>query len=324
MKSLILLFALVFLPTMLFANDILFNRLTKLYSKNPDKCLEASKRFMNYFPDEASSYFYASKVYFDKSKKARTSRTEYSLLKKAISYAAKFEKKDTENLSEKVDWKTVKSEMKQNVMSLSERLSNEEQQSLSSNLVVSFSKLENQNQEFDEITVAENFREKEETSTIVNVNSGLLFGLPNGNENVKSSNPVGEQKLLELINKERTKKGMNPLIWDESLARAARYHAYDLASQDYFDHNSYDRENGKLVKVGGTFTRIGRFYKGSSANSENIAAGSETAEGTYDQWFTSKGHYDNMFNKQSEKVGIGVGYNENSPLKFYWVFCTAL
>ena len=321
MKSFNLLFVLLFLPSVIFANDILYNRLTKLYNKDQKKCLEAAKRYIDYFPNESSSYFYASKIYFDKSKNARTNRLEYSLLKKTISYGLKFEKMDTDNLAEKVNWNSIKEEIKEKVYALSEKLSKEEQQSLSSSLVVSFSKLEG-NKIINESVLASN--EEVEIKHNNNVNRGLLFGLPNGNENIKSSNPEGEQKLLSLINAEREKLGMKPLIWDDQLARAARYHAYDLASQDYFDHNSYDRVDGKLVKVGGTFTRIGRFYKESSVNSENIAAGSKTAEGTYDQWYTSSGHYDNMFNKRSQKVGIGVSYNENSPLKFYWVFCTAM
>lgn len=321
MKSLNLLLVSFFLPSVIFANDILYNRLTKLYNKDQKKCLEVAKRYINYFPNESSSYFYASKIYFNKSKNARTSWLEYSLLKKTINYGMKFEKTDIDNLAEKVNWNSIKEEIKEKVFALSERLSREEQQSLSSSLVVSFSKLDGQISN-DETTIVSN--EVSETKHITNSNKGFLFGLPSGNENVKSSNLEGEQKLLTLINGERVKLGMTPLIWDEKLARAARYHAYDLSSQDYFDHNSYDRVDGKLVKVGGTFTRISRFYNESSVNSENIAAGSKTAEGTYDQWYTSSGHYDNMFNKRSQKVGIGVSYNENSPLKFYWVFCTAL
>ena len=64
-----------------------------------------------------------------------------------------------------------------------------------------------------------------------------------------------EKEILAIINSERKKQGMQELIWEEDLARAARYHAYDLATQKYFDHNSYDRKNGKLIKVGGTFAK---------------------------------------------------------------------
>ena len=142
MKSFNFLFVLLFAPSVVFANDILFNRLTKLYTKNPEKCLEAAKRYINYFPSECSSYYYASKVYFDKSTTARNSRTEYSLLKKAIGYALKFEKADLENLADRLNWSDVKSAIKLSVTTLSNKLSQEDQQSLSASLVIAYSKLE--------------------------------------------------------------------------------------------------------------------------------------------------------------------------------------
>lgn len=321
MKLFNLLFALLFAPSVVFANDILFNRLTKLYSKNPDKCLEAAQRFINYFPNESSSYYYASKVCFDKSAKARNSRMEYSLLKKAISYALKFEKTDNDGLAERVNWSADKIALKNSVVHLSEQLSNENQQSLSASLVIAHSKLNKTNEVI--AFTEENTVKTPEINELVSVNKGYLFGMPSGNENIRSSNAAEEQVLLKIINLERKQLGMKPLVWEEKLAQAARYHAFDLGSQKYFDHNTYDRVNGELVKVGGTFTRIGRFYTATSVNSENIAAGSQTAEGTYDQWYNSKGHYENMFNKESEKVGIGFYYDENAPFKFYWVFCTA-
>ena len=313
---------LFFFPSVILANDLLFNRLTKLYSKSPEKCLETAKRYISYFPKESSSYYYASRVYFDKSTLARNSRTEYSLLKKSISYAVKFEKADKEGLAEKVNWVVDKSKLKLSVTRLSNKLSNEDQQSLSASLVIAYSKLNKMEevQLFTEVNTSEDRINGDQKMEV----EGLMFGMPNGNENIQSSNSKEEQNLLRLINQERSKLGMEPLIWEENLAKAARYHAFDLGSQKYFDHNTCDRVNGELVKVGGTFARIGRFYNSSSLNSENIAAGSEHANGTYEQWFNSKGHYDNMFNKHSKKVGIGFYYDENAPFKFYWVFCTAL
>ena len=319
MKFIALLFGVFCFSTLSLSNDILFRRLTKLYQSNPDKCLDASKRFIEYFPEEPSSYFFASKIYFDKSIAAKTERLEFSLLKKSIGYAVKFEKKDNVNLAEKVLWEDVKFEIKKSVFRLSEALSNSNQQSLSTNLMISFSEI--QKVEF-------NTESKSIGATIVSDNKvttkvELLHGMPNGDEDISSSSPEGEQKLLAMINIERKKLGLKLLIWDENLAKAARYHAFDLSSQHYFDHNTYDRVNGELLKVGGTFERINRFYNATPINSENIAAGSKLAEGTYEQWLYSKGHYENMFNSQSGKVGIGVAYNESSPFKYYWVFCTA-
>lgn len=280
MKSFNLLFVLLFAPSIVSANDILFNRLTKLYNKNPEKCLEAATRYIHYFPNESSSYYYASKVYYDKSTTARNSRTEYSLLKKAIGYAVKFEKADLENLADKLNWEDDKSAIKLSVTTLSNKLSLEDQQSLSASLVIAYSKLDN----VEKIKVFTEVADVNETVKIEpsSAGKGFMFGMPNGNENVRSSNASEEQILLKMINQERIKLGMEPLVWEEKLAQAARYHAFDLGSQKYFDHNTYDRVNGELVKVGGTFTRIGRFYNASSLNSENIAAGSENADGTYE------------------------------------------
>jgi uncharacterized protein YkwD len=126
-----------------------------------------------------------------------------------------------------------------------------------------------------------------------------------------------------LINQERVKMDLEPLKWDFSLTKAARYHKNDMATQRYFDHNTYHRIDGKLVKIGGTFTRIRKFNNLRFVNSENIAAGGRLAKDIYYQCYISKGHYDNMFNKTSKYVGIGVANNPDSPYKYYWVFCTA-
>ena len=84
-----------------------------------------------------------------------------------------------------------------------------------------------------------------------------------------------------------------------------------------------DVRDGDKVKVLTTFKRIRKFYTTSFANSENIAAGSHDAAGTYRQWYTSKGHNANMFNPSSKYVGIGYYKLAGSPYTHYWVFNTA-
>jgi len=167
--------------------------------------------------------------------------------------------------------------------------------------------------------------EKNEINEVYkSINTTKTFnGMPSGLEVVKSFDLSGEQELLMYINKERNKLGMVPLEWEEDLAKASRYHAYDLGSQNYFNHSTYDRKNGELVKIGGTFERIKQFYNASYVNSENIAAGNSSAYATYIQWFNSPGHYKNMFNPESTKIGIGVSHVEDSPFGYYWSMCTA-
>lgn len=150
-----------------------------------------------------------------------------------------------------------------------------------------------------------------------------FFGMPNGTEVIEPLNTKVEAEMLMLINKERVKQGMQPLKLQPELVNAARYHATDMATQNYFNHDSYDSLNNELALVGHTFDRIRKFYNDRFVNSENIAAGNSTAEDTYYQWFTSKGHYENMFNKESKLVGIAMAYSPSSTFRYYWVFCTA-
>ena len=335
MKKSVFLLVLLF-PLVTEAKDILFNRLEKLHQKDEKKCLEVAMRYMKIFPENAAPHYFASVIYKDRSEKSRTIQGEYRNDKKAIGYAQTFEKRDDGTISIEVGWDDYKAELAREASDVVIKLREANEIKYSEALMTQLEKFD------DDVNIVlvsipiiptENVlaedvvlnNEASKTPVFYDATSTQeFFGLPIGNEYVRSSNPAGEQELLELINKERKNLGMEALVWDEDLARASRYHAYDLATQDYFDHSTYDRKNGELVKTGGTFDRIKKFYNKSFVNSENIAAGNSSAENTYEQWYNSKGHYDNMFNPNSRKVGLGVFYREDSEYGYYWTFCTAL
>ena len=329
--SLVLLLLIGMLPINSMANDILFNRLEKLKQKDPNKCLEVSKRYMNYFPDDPSSYYFSSVIYQERAEKSKTVQGKYRNLKKSISYAIQFEEKDEEDLSSRIQWDDFKHTLSSQAITVVDQLEALGEESYSAQLMKSLSAFDANTERLvvEVVEVSENkseFSSSEEAMTplTISINSSMeMNGMPKGNEVVESYNAKEELKLLSLINAERKKQGMEPLVWEDELANAARYHAYDLATQNYFDHSTYDRKNSKLVRVGSTFDRIKKFYKKSFVNSENIAAGNASAQETYEQWYNSKGHYDNMFNPNSRKVGLGVAYKEGSTYGYYWVFCTA-
>lgn len=129
-------------------------------------------------------------------------------------------------------------------------------------------------------------------------------GLPTGRENFSSMLAAGERKVLLLTNIERAMKGIGPLAWDENLARAARYHAADMAFDGYFNHASFDRKNGKLVWLGIEFARIRRFDGKGSA--ENIAImPTDSAENVVQRWMASPGHRANILNPANTRMGVG-------------------
>lgn len=131
-------------------------------------------------------------------------------------------------------------------------------------------------------------------------------------------NITNEEEVLKLVNEIRINNHLNPFQYQKELALAANYHAEDMAVDNYFDHSTYDRVNGKLVYVCGTFERIGKYisfpYMG-----ENIAAGKTTAKEIVDGWMNSAGHRANILNPNYKYLGVGFYFDTNSTYKYYWV-----
>ena len=148
-----------------------------------------------------------------------------------------------------------------------------------------------------------------------------FVGLPNGNEKIESSNPSFEEEVLLLVNKERKKRGRKPLVWKQKLAFAARYHAKDMAVDNYFDHPTKDaKKRGRLRKICDVFERIDQFVKGAFfSRAENIAVGEKTPKQVMKDWMSSKGHRRNILDKDARFIGVGFIQMKNSEWGTYWV-----
>ena len=142
-------------------------------------------------------------------------------------------------------------------------------------------------------------------------------GVPTGNEDIPSSDISVELEFFQILNRERIERGLTPLIINQDLCRAARYHSYDMGSQNYTGHATQDRPNNgaKLVKACGTFTRVSKF---SSCKRENIAMGMGTALKVYEGWYDSPGHNKNMFAAGNKEIGIGFIKVPGSKYTYYW------
>lgn len=134
---------------------------------------------------------------------------------------------------------------------------------------------------------------------------------------LQAVNAAFEQQVVELVNQERSARGLPPLKRIEALDQAARYHASDLAVDGYFNHDSYDLVGGQLVKVCDWFTRVGGFYPGWSWMGENIAAGYSTPADVMKGWMDSDGHRSNILSATARE--IGVGYYRGGYYGHYWV-----
>lgn len=295
---------------------------------------------MEYFPETASSYLFATKIYLEKQENPRTLRAGFNQLNTAMKYARKFEKLTDNDTKESVNWNLVLDDIDKSVTNMCADLREAKEFKLSDVLLVQRDRTIPQSIEVD-ILASHNVSSKtvstENTTTSENIDTKVspgntdftnatkltMNGMPSGKEDIPSYSYVYERHVLDLINLERLRMGLDTLEWDQDLARACRYHALDQGVQDYFDHSTYDIKNGNLVQLCSAFDRIEFFYDKSFVNTENIAAGNEKPKETYQQWYTSKGHYDNMFNKESKKAAVGVVYVPGSTYGYYWVFCSA-
>jgi len=133
---------------------------------------------------------------------------------------------------------------------------------------------------------------------------------------VAAFNTGFEQQVIDLVNQERTSRGLNPLKRSEGLTIAARYQAADMSQDNYFSHDTFDRQGGNLVKKCGPWERIANYYSG--ANGENAAAGYGTPQSVMNGWMNSSGHRANILNPSTVSIGVGF-YQGSGDYHSYWV-----
>ncbi|OYD08313.1 CAP domain-containing protein [Paludifilum halophilum] len=123
----------------------------------------------------------------------------------------------------------------------------------------------------------------------------------------KSIQPI-EQKVVELVNQERSKRGLKPLKADAELSAVARDKSQDMAENHYFSHQSptYGSPFDMMKDYGIQYRTAG----------ENIAAGQTSAEQVVQGWMNSDGHRKNILNP--EFTTIGVGYVKGGSYGHYW------
>lgn len=137
------------------------------------------------------------------------------------------------------------------------------------------------------------------------------------NENQDNQNNIGsaseyELKVLQLVNEQRSKHGLNTLVWDDAAAQVARAHSKDMAVRNFFSHTNPDGKS--------PFDRLKAYGISYKSAAENIAAGQSTPEEVVESWMNSDGHRANILNKAVTKLGVGY-YKSNSGYNHYWTQC---
>jgi uncharacterized protein YkwD len=109
--------------------------------------------------------------------------------------------------------------------------------------------------------------------------------------------PDAEQKMLELVNLERTSRGLKPLVMDAKLQEVARAHSRDMFARGYFSHNNPDGLTpfDRMDKAGVKYTVAG----------ENLALAPDVNI-AHNGLMNSPGHKANILTPEFRKVGMGV------------------
>lgn len=119
--------------------------------------------------------------------------------------------------------------------------------------------------------------------------------------------PADAQEILELVNKERARIGVAPLVMDENVQKSAQLKADDMEAKGYRQHN--------IPGLGDMYTQEIRhlIYQQAKCihSGENLTWGKDgdnesTSQASFTAWMNSEPHRKAIQNPKYTKTGIGV------------------
>ena len=117
-----------------------------------------------------------------------------------------------------------------------------------------------------------------------------------------------ENEVVRLVNVQRSRNGLAPLLVNSNLSRIARLKAQDMINKRYFSH--YSPTYGSPFEMMQAFGI--RFYSAG----ENIAMGQTTASTVMNSWMNSTGHKANILSVNFKEIGVGSARDSSGRL--FW------
>lgn len=115
-------------------------------------------------------------------------------------------------------------------------------------------------------------------------------------------------KVIELVNIERAKEGLSPLVKDETLTKAS-----DIRSKETVTLFSHQRPDGSSCFTILQELNVPFYWAG-----ENIAAGQTSPADVVQAWMESPPHYANIMNADANKISVSCYVDRNSYYGYYW------
>lgn len=107
-----------------------------------------------------------------------------------------------------------------------------------------------------------------------------------------------EQQMLNLVNQERTSRGLKPLFLDSRVTSVARAYSQQMVTNNFFSHTSAVDGSSPFDRI----KRVGITYKYAG---ENLAYNSSVST-AHTALMNSTSHRQNILNPSFTHVGIGI------------------
>jgi uncharacterized protein YkwD len=170
---------------------------------------------------------------------------------------------------------------------------------------------------------------------------------------IQENNPINKKPIIDktdlekqvhsLTNQYRTQNGLKTLSYDDKLSNIARMHSQDMATRNYFAHETpegkepTDRavsQNYRCQKAIGNLIYSGiaeNIFQNNLYDTVWITNGIPTsydwndlddlAKSTVDGWMESPGHRENILTKMYDREGIGVEISSDDKVYITQIFC---
>lgn len=121
-----------------------------------------------------------------------------------------------------------------------------------------------------------------------------------------------EKQILEMTNRERAQKGLQPLQVHAVLVKVARAHSANMAKQEKLTHDLDGPPAERVEKAGYNWGRVG----------ENIAYGDRdyTPARIMKMWMESPAHRDNILQSDYAEIGVGIARDAKGRVYYTQVF----
>jgi uncharacterized protein YkwD len=117
-------------------------------------------------------------------------------------------------------------------------------------------------------------------------------------------------EILALVNAERQRAGLNPVVNSAALTMQATQYACEMIQYDFFDHVNPvtgSTLGDRAREFGYEFYVVG----------ENLGAGQATPQQVFRDWMNSPGHRRNVLDPRFVELGVGVAVG--GRYQIYWV-----